>query len=273
MYAPTAEIGGFVVDESVKEECARYVSVPRVRWGSRNGVKLGSESERSRGDERSSVSSAASQHSDTYASTSGSGYPAQTSGEDDDSRDSFDIPHETLITLYTSLRQGLTLRNFVLENLSLLGGIDVRRFITFGIIKGFLYRVHKYAIATSISLPPAPPTSLQSGPASTATSTHAHKDSDASTIRGHAHHLHHKPSLASTANVFTSGPNAGGERRIDDVTRLDSLVSQDREEGLPLVRFLDGIHCFDEICTELEMSEKSVEGKVKGVGEVQIFSR
>ena len=28
----------------------------------------------------------------------------------------------------------------------MLGGIDVRRFISFGVIKGFLYRVHQYPI-------------------------------------------------------------------------------------------------------------------------------
>lgn len=50
-------------------------------------------------------------------------------------------------------------------------------------------------------------------------------------------------------------------------------MSEGAEGGLPLVRFLDGMHCFDEICTELEMSEGAVEAKIRGVGEVQIFGR
>jgi len=38
------------------------------------------------------------------------------------------------------------LRQWIEENKSVLGGIDVRRFISFGVIKGFLYRVHRYPI-------------------------------------------------------------------------------------------------------------------------------
>ena len=49
---------------------------------------------------------------------------------------------------------------------------------------------------------------------------------------------------------------------------MDELVSdRERESGLPLVRFLDGMHCFDEICSELSLPEKVVEGKIRGVGE------
>jgi len=277
VYAPSAEIGGFVVDEALRDECARYVRVPRVRWGS-SASRLGSETEKmTREDrERLSISSATSQQSDALSATD-----TQATATLPDDNEKEDIPHETLITLYTSLHQGLTLRNWVLENLDLLSSIDVRRLITFGVIKGFLYRVHKYAIATSTSLPPAPPTSLQSQsvPASTAPSTHGHA-SDTSTIRGAAGlhttshlpaHLHHKPSLASTTSLFV--PGGVSERRIEEMNRLEELRAKDSDLGLPLLRFLDGMHCFDEMCTELGMPERMVEGKVKGAGEVQIFSR
>lgn len=79
-------------------------------------------------------------------------------------------------------------------------------------------------------------------------------------------HFPQKPSLASTANIFTT-PEAG--------TRLESLVDEDTADGggLPLVKFLDGMHSFDEICTELGMGEQVVEKKVKGAGEVVIVYR
>ncbi|KAF2637407.1 nitrogen permease regulator 2 [Massarina eburnea CBS 473.64] len=267
VYAPTAEIGGFIVDEAVGEECGRYVKT--LGFG-RGSVSTGVRDH----DDRMSVSSAASQHSETFSSASGSGTHATATVDGHISdEDVPNIPHDTLIALYTSLRQGLTLRNWVLENLSLLSGIDVRRFITFGIIKGFLYRVHKYAIATSISLPPAPPTSLQSAVPSTAPSSTGYKESDQSTIRGHPHsqHIHHKPSFASTT-VF--GPGIGTEKRMDDVAKLDEVFEiEGRDKALPLIKFLDGMHCFDEICTELGMSEKVVEAKVRAMGEVQIFSK
>jgi hypothetical protein len=38
------------------------------------------------------------------------------------------------------------------------------------------------------------------------------------------------------------------------------------------MRFLDGMHCFDEICMEAGVSEKVVEARVK-VLDVQVFSR
>ncbi|KAF1851412.1 nitrogen permease regulator 2 [Cucurbitaria berberidis CBS 394.84] len=289
IYAPTAEIGGFIVDADLKEECMRYVKVPRLRLGSSaRTIRVGSESEKSR-DERGSTSSSASQHNEAGGSTlktSEFDSPGTTQ-MNDESEDEWQIDHETLITLYTSLRQGLTLKNWVLENLDLLGGIDVRRFITFGIIKGFLYRVHKYAIATSTALPPAPPTSLQT---SAATSTaNPSRDSDTATIRGttqrhhpsasnsqlpsqpnvpsHSHFQHQNPSISLHRPSIASTPNLNPSK-TEDLHGLNSFVSdRERESGLPMLKFLDGMHCFDEICTELGLPEKVVEGKVRGMGE------
>lgn len=50
--------------------------------------------------------------------------------------------------LYCSLRQRITLKNWIIENRLSLRGIDIRRFISFGIIKGFLYRIHRYPFLT-----------------------------------------------------------------------------------------------------------------------------
>ncbi|KAF3041669.1 Nitrogen permease regulator 2 [Didymella heteroderae] len=145
IYAPTAEIGGFIVDDDVKGECMRYVRTPKLRVGSAaSKTTVGrSESERSR-DERSSISSSVSQHSETASSTIHISDFDAGENHDVNEDDEWHIEHETLITLYTSLRQGLTLKSWVLDNLDLLSGIDIRRFITFGIIKGFLYRVHNH---------------------------------------------------------------------------------------------------------------------------------
>jgi len=53
-----------------------------------------------------------------------------------------------LFELYCSLRQGKMLRQWIREHINSLGGIDIRRFISFGVIKGFLYRIHRYPIQT-----------------------------------------------------------------------------------------------------------------------------
>ncbi|KAF2789675.1 nitrogen permease regulator 2 [Melanomma pulvis-pyrius CBS 109.77] len=298
VYAPTAEMGWFVTDQSVQEECARYVRVPHIQFG-KGSMKMGSESERG-GAERTSIITEASQRSDVSISSSSTTTTNTNTNPNialnlttpttifdalDHPSTGPKISSETLIMLYASLRQGLPLKSWVLENLPLLHGIDIRRFITFGIIKGILYRVHKYAIATS-TFPASSNRSPAGGlPPSLPSSSSVHRDSDQSTIRGthtpqHPHpsqsqsrHLSHKPSLASTANVFTA-PTPHG--RPDEVQgpRLESLIDErDIGAGLPLVKFLDGMHCFDEICTELGLGESVVEKKVKGAGEVQIVYR
>ncbi|PUU83140.1 nitrogen permease regulator 2 [Tuber borchii] len=106
------------------------------------------------------------------------------------------IPFPFLLQLYTSLTQGLTLKKWCMENATKLKGIDVRRFVSFGIVKGFLYRSHKYPV-------PA-------------------------------------------------------EGKVD--------------RALPLARYLDGGHHFDEICTDLQVSEKDVMGMLEG-RDVQIVHR
>ncbi|KAF2033005.1 nitrogen permease regulator 2 [Setomelanomma holmii] len=282
IYACTAEIGGFVVDDDIKDECAQYVRVPRLRIGSdARTIRLGSESSTSRDEQNSRSSSSASHYSDTANSTVRTSTDLDAPSKTDTDSDEWRIDHSTLIQLYTSLRQGLTLKNWVLDHLDLLSGIDVRRLVTFGIIKGFLYRVHKYAIATNLNttLPPAPPTSLQT---SAATSTANLRDSDVATIRNtqasmahhaqqapqhNAHAQHpsfslHRPSVASTTSL---NPQVTAKQ---DVPAFDSILpsEQERQNGLPLLKFLDGMHCFDEICTELQTPERVVEGKVRGIG-------
>ncbi|KAF8458011.1 nitrogen permease regulator 2 [Terfezia claveryi] len=104
-----------------------------------------------------------------------------------------------IFELYASLRQGYTLKQWCMDNKDLLHGIDVRRFISFGVIKGILYRVHRYPVS-------------------------------------------------------------------DDPSHLD--------KKLPMAKFLDGNHHFDDICTELQISEKeAAERLAKGYGDIQIIDR
>lgn len=59
---------------------------------------------------------------------------------------------EAVIALYRDLNPGVSLSDFCLINESKLASVDVRRFITFGVIKGFVRRIHKYAMATDAQL-------------------------------------------------------------------------------------------------------------------------
>ena len=123
------------------------------------------------------------------------------------------IGRTQLVELYCSLRQGHSLRNWCMEHGEAMGMIDIRRFITFGVIKGFLYRVHKYAIVTS-----------------------------------------------SPGVDGGDGREEGGKKGRGGIDRA-------------LKKYLDGTHCFDEICTQLMMSEKDLMTRLKGFGDVQIIQR
>jgi len=177
IYAPTAEFGAFVEDEDAQDEAIRYVSVGKYR----RLTQAESQTER-------------------WA------WRSDESGLD----------RTRLIELYSGLRQGLTLRNWCIDQEVLLLGVDVRRFITFGVIKGFLYRVHKYAIIDT-SIPAAD-------------GGHARADDSAE-------------NASKVVNWRDNRRGSEPESPIVDVS---------------LSEYLNGMHCFDEICTTLQMSEKKV---------------
>ncbi|KAL2841398.1 nitrogen permease regulator 2-domain-containing protein [Aspergillus pseudoustus] len=190
-----------------------------------------------------------------------------------------------IVELYASLKQGQSVKQWYLQHSRQLAHIDIRRFITFGIIKGFLYRVHKYAIATGN---PAPQfksgattprshyqLSTHSGPSSRGPGTGTNSPyassagDDPAPIAQHHHHHHHQHHHRSEdardrASVH-SGSRSGLNDEDDDEEPID-----DRE----LSKYLDGMHCFDQICTELEISERELTSRLKRYqGEVLIIHR
>ncbi|KAG0081868.1 Nitrogen permease regulator 2 [Linnemannia elongata] len=72
-----------------------------------------------------------------------------------------------IFSLYCSLQYGVVLQDWIEQNQIADYNIDVRRFISFGVIKGFLYRVHKYPVldyydpANSGSAPSSAPSSAK----------------------------------------------------------------------------------------------------------------
>jgi len=138
------------------------------------------------------------------------------------------IKRDDILRLYTNLKQGVTLKSWCMDNRALLDGVDVRRFISFGIIKGIIYRVHRYAVTE-----PPPSHSGQNGN---------------NRVRQH--------------KAMPSRPEyQGGLHRVGG------------KGSLTLDSFLDGLHCFDEICTVLQASEKTLIANLKSCGDVQIIHR
>ncbi|KAF9912147.1 Nitrogen permease regulator 2 [Linnemannia zychae] len=70
-----------------------------------------------------------------------------------------------IFSLYCSLQYGVVLQDWIEQNQIADYNIDVRRFISFGVIKGFLYRVHKYPILDYYD-PLAPGSTVSSAPSS-----------------------------------------------------------------------------------------------------------
>ncbi|KAK6338692.1 Nitrogen permease regulator 2 [Orbilia brochopaga] len=135
----------------------------------------------------------------------------------------------TILELYASLRQGLSVAEWSLENRDKLADVDIRRFIQFGIIKGFLYRVHKY------------PVRIDDGTGAVAVAAPVGAGGSSVDLAGLA---------AAEASVATGrmGKSVAGSAA--------AVLSPDR--SLPLLRYLDGAHHLDAICTDLQQSEKEV---------------
>lgn len=144
-----------------------------------------------------------------------------------------------IVELYAALRQGQSVKQWHAEWRGQLVNIDVRRFVTFGVIKGFLYRVHKYAYVSG------PRTGSPQGV----------KNAAAGGRASEGRHAGYADTLGSDEE------DDGDEEEGDEV---DAKV---------LARYLDGTHCFDQICTELNISEKELTFKLKRYGEVQIIHR
>ncbi|KAL4884549.1 nitrogen permease regulator 2-domain-containing protein [Aspergillus karnatakaensis] len=303
MYAPTALFSSTITaDETMQQECARYVNtlfastitVPTAPAAIPPGFdkddlwppigdlpsSLGTNSIMTSNSENLSPTTTPSPGNNTtlVPSTAGSttGPLQKHSPVERELVDGVGI-----IELYASLKQGQTLKQWYLQHSRLLTHIDIRRFITFGIIKGFLYRVHKYALATGN---PAPQfksgattpryyhSSTHSGPSSRgpgtgANSPYASSAGDDPAPIAH-HNSHHRSEDGRDRDRMSLHSASRSALLYDDDDDVDFIDDKD------LVKYLDGMHCFDQICTELEISERELSRRIRRYqGEVLIIHR
>ncbi|KAJ5121895.1 Nitrogen permease regulator [Penicillium atrosanguineum] len=195
IYAPTAQFSNTIAsDESMQLECARYVNTcfaPHPAIGPRSPLPPSQLQE---------PAEAAVSAPGPYVSRDEFRFDAEEIwpllGDEDTNGLPYtpetldnDIAHAGLIPsivdgigiveLYASLKQGQSVKQWYSQHSRELANIDIRRFITFGVIKGFLYRVHKYACATgqpasaarSSSILPARDSTGPSSRATTGTNT------------------------------------------------------------------------------------------------------
>lgn len=131
IYAPTSNVSDLINKPEMRVECQRYVynhALPTQRYT---------------GPLTSASIAAASASPSSFSSLYSAHRPASQA---------YQINSYTkLYELYLKLNQGITIREWFKENQSDLRYIDVRRFLTFGVIKGVIYRVHSYPIQRSLS--------------------------------------------------------------------------------------------------------------------------
>lgn len=177
----------------------------------------------------------------------------------------------TLVEHYLSLRQGLSVKVWYMDHAATLMGVDVRRLITFGVIRGFLYRVHKYALASRtrsgsrknrLHLPKTEPASTS---AATTAPTLPSGSWDAN---------NHHPMISTTSNNNINHNNQAREDAPDPRKDTEPLRPLNPDEEKRLGRFLDGTHCFDEICTEMGFGERELMARLREwEGEVWVLHR
>ncbi|KAK5192649.1 Nitrogen permease regulator 2 [Exophiala xenobiotica] len=229
IYAPTAEFCDMIAkDVEMQKECARYVNTAFAPTAQEE-VIIDSATDR----RTSNLTSVTLQDDEIWPLT-GKGDPIDGVG---------------IVQLFASLRQGLTVREWYAQNANILANIDMRRFITFGVIKGFIYRVHRYAIRTQKSLNSVP-----------------------------HHGDHNGDDLPDNLTKSMSS-----ERQLNEESRSKRKHSRRTDDrGVPdhhlnqrILDFLDGTHCFDEICTELEISEKELMDRLRSrdIGEAVTICR
>jgi hypothetical protein len=246
IYAVTAEFAHMIAkDMEMQKECARYVNMAFAPGGQEEAIVDGTASER-----RTSglTSTTIGLQDDEIWPLTGKGEPIDGVG---------------IVQLFACLRQGLTVREWYARNANMLANIDMRRFITFGVIKGFLYRVHRYAIRTqkgpigTIHGPRGGLDDQQNGQFLTRSMSSERHFSEAPLLARRKKHNNNNNNNGDQSN----GKGRGGE----DFLFLNSH----------LIEFLDGTHCFDEICTELDISEKELTERLKSreIGEAVIICR
>ena len=198
IYAPTNEFGNMIAkDEVMQKECARYCNLKFSEV--RNIAEEAVVDERRLNEEV---------------------WPFMANDEA--------LDGVSVVQLFANLSQGLTVREWYAQNAEMLANVDVRRFVTFGVIKGFLYRIHRYAI---------------------------------------------KSTKGGKLGELNAPNGIKSRRRKAQNDDSDDEVEQDIHSKLE--PYLDGTHCFDEICTELEISERELVERLSSreLGEVITICR
>jgi hypothetical protein len=226
IYAVTSDICQFLTDPDVFREFQAYVYKPQLPLRARltsngSGSQVSTSVPRSTPESHSSLlSTSSSSMSTVQSATPGPQLPTL-------------IPS---FNLYRSLHQGVTVYDWYVEHHKQLKNIDVRRFISFGVIKGLIYRVHSYPIYDS--------TRRQS-------TVYSHVLGDRRTRLSRTSEEFRRPSLKKGYDVDTS-----------EAEEIDAMVAEIMRQP----------RHFDSICTDLRLPRRQVEKILQRRGDWAVVS-
>lgn len=228
-YAPRPAMHDFIANkDGLVDECASYVCTGGLTPGDSDPPP-------------SNVSSSTTPRASTIKNPRIAGSSSDRSGTHTPIA-SQRVTNYQLIKLMTTFCVGRSVMEWIkLHNdagFPVLSLVDVRRFVQFGVIKGILYRVHKYVVS---------------------------KQYLAQLVTGQAHPLPQNP---------PSGVRPG---TMEDDEASDSTERLPGGGGDPLQKYTDGCHSFDQIITEQNLTAQEIVEKVKGIpapaGDLTVFYR
>lgn len=226
IYAPTADIDLFLKDPNMATDCQAYVvsasQFDDIPFDTCNNPLGNNSSAKTSTDNISGTSR--NRNSSTASLRSG--------------KRTVVLPSKAkLFYLYRSLHQGQTVRNWFKEHRDELEYIDVRRLLTFGVLRGLIYRVESYPLVDSLLL----------------------KDSNQASMFGTlADRL--TPTREPTLRTLMRRRNSAN---VTDEQRLQ--ISE-------LSRLLESSKSFDAICTEMSLDRKSVETLLRTMGPFNVVN-
>ncbi|KAG7691406.1 hypothetical protein KL930_005294 [Ogataea haglerorum] len=253
-YAPTSEICNFLRDPMMASECQGYVisstgtfdNLPLQRGhdvASNADMENSSTHSSLLGNERSQM------HESQSFSPKTNSYPNHKSAQ----KTTFvPLPSKaTLFFLYRSMNQNLTLRQWYSENSKLLTHIDIRRFVTFGVLRGIIYRVRTYPVSSKFS------TSIDLDTTYTNYNDGAHPKKPNYNVSV----LPVTNNIGKVSNGLDNDDKlieaAESNDKFLDLTGLKSERLKKQQE-MKLSRLLKKCRDFDMICTDMNIPKKEV---------------
>lgn len=296
IYAPTNNISRFLTVPDIAEECQAYIVTDS---GERLADLPTGTMENSASGVSSVVGSAPIQRSSEAlpVSTFNSVLPLtrpsyfSSSSATTAKPRTIHVPSKaTLFYLYRSLNQGQTIREWYVQHRKQLQFIDVRRFITFGVLRGLIYRVHSYPILDPLVRAIESNTLLELDDA---------MNEKIEKLKERTRPTAHGPrvrTLETSLKTEPSTPSGNPRRRVsfnynvqrhpkhdvipesDGISAMsDSEISGDEpwpshrlyqgiDDTRNVFKLLKGFQNFDAICTEVQKPRSEVESLIEALG-------